>query len=220
MADSFYIGAYWSGREETLKDVKRKVQQTLNALSAIDEQFLTWYETGTSRKQALTKKVLFDDETIERLCLSKVRKGELDDAGISKMGFGFSLWTGQPEGEESNISFGVGMNNKWLTNSCVLTIPYEGPARQLLLQRTIVRKIITVLIQQWKPDSAILTSFHLGEKLGNIGWITYKKSLKRVPKSNLEIAYEKDAVGHWIYPVAESFDEMVIEKLSPLKDVL
>jgi hypothetical protein len=221
MPNTFIIGAYWGSRAEPLPQVRDKILQTLQKLTGADEQFINWYETGMSRKEAQEKKVLLNTETVERLCLERVKKGELNELGIAKMGFLFSLWTGHPDDETSSITFSVGTSSKWVTNSCVLKLPYEGDARARLLQSTKAKKILSILTETWNPDYAVLTSDALRDKLevGNrIGWITYRKEIKRTPKLSNKIIYEKTGNGHWFYPASGSFENGLANELLPIKE--
>lgn len=201
MNDSFYIGAYWGGRAETLTEVVTKIVKTLERLGRIDEQFSGWYELGMSRKKALENEVHIDADNIRRLCLQKVKRKELDEVGYSKTGFLFSLWTGHKDEESSSISLNVGATFKSdkLKNSCVIKIPYEGEARERILKPDIAKKIITTLVELWNPEYAVLTSHKLYDNLnvGNkVGWITYGKTIKNVPKIGGSFVYEKNEHGH------------------------
>src|ERR1700723_2048094 len=108
LIDTFYLGAYWGSRAETLADVAPKALETLAELRQTDEQFLNYYNTAYGRKKALEKEVPLELEYIKRLCLGTVRKGELGTNGFAKMGFLFGVWTGQKEGESSAVQFTVG----------------------------------------------------------------------------------------------------------------
>lgn len=227
MENSFYIGAYWGSRSESLKQVTNKVLQTFEKLSDIDEQFLNWYEGGVNRKQALKTKVAFNNETIERLCLEKVKNGELDEKGFAKMGFLFGLWTGHSDEESSSITFSVGASFKspHLCNSCVLKIPFEGTARERLLRLGKARLIISTLVEIWKPDYAVLTSRDLNDRLAivnDVGWITYRKTIKQIPKISSKVVYEKANGGHWFYFSLESnnYDSSIANELLPIKNSL
>jgi hypothetical protein len=221
MADSFYIGAYWGSRAETLNEVKDKVIQTLKRLADEDEQFANWYEGGMGRKEALSKRVTINSDTIQRLCLEQVRKGELSQDGVSKMGFLFGLWTGHKEEETSSISFSVGTASKWLTNSCVIKLPFRGSAHERLLQQKTATTIIALLVKIWNPDYAVLTSHDLNDKLdiGNkIGWITYQKFIKRTIKKMDKIIYNQIDGGHWFYPASGNYDEKFSDELFKIKE--
>src|ERR1700727_4040821 len=108
MIDTFIIGGYWGSRPEPLNQVVDKILNTFQKLAETDDQFLKWYEGGKSKREALKHKLILNDENIKRLCLEQVKKGELDDRGISKNGFLFGLWTGHNNNESSGISFNVG----------------------------------------------------------------------------------------------------------------
>src|ERR1700757_1466763 len=103
MIDTFYIGAYWNARPETLQDVQIKTFKTLSFLKEIDEQFSNWYKTAMSRKKALERKIFITEDAMRELCLQNVKKGELDDKGFSKMGFLMELWSGHKDEESSSI---------------------------------------------------------------------------------------------------------------------
>jgi hypothetical protein len=226
MTDSFYIGAYWSSRAEPLTQVRDKVLQTFERLIVADEQFLNWYEGGVSRRKALEKRVTFNTETVERLCLQQVKKGELDNNGFAKMGFSFGLWTGHQEGESSSISFTVGssFSSPHLCNSSVLRLPFEGAARGRLLESRKGKEILSILVDIWHPDYAVLTSQELNNRLNivnDIGWITYRKSIACIPKTGDKVFHEKYDDGHMFYLVGNNcYNYDLINELMPLKKII
>ena len=226
LIDTYILGAYWGARAETLSDVASKALQTLTELRETDEQFLKYYESATSRKKALEKEVLLDQEHIRRLCVEFVRKGELGADGFAKMGFLFGMWTGQKEGESCGIQFKVGhkFETPNLSNVCIINLPYEGSTRTRLLQQEVSKRILGILVKIWKPDYAVLTSTHLRDKLGvgnKIGWITYRKTIKRAPRLGEGISYERDGSGHWFCAktIGGSI-EFVAKELSLVKKVI
>src|ERR1017187_8694885 len=231
MSNSFIIGAYWGSRAEPLMIVSDKVLRTLNMLAETDEQFLNWYEGGMSRKKALEKKVSIDSESIEKLCRSSVKKGELDENGFAKYGFITGLWTGHQDQETSGIQFIVGDTFKIpnIKNVCVINIPFKGAAHDRLLEVEKAKSILGILVEIWKPDYAVLISDDLRDKLhvGNqIGWITYQKSIQRYPillrivfpKTFDKLIYEKTPDGHWFFPKpGNTYDDDLVKALLILK---
>lgn len=222
---SEYIGAYWGSRIDSLHEISKKIIHTLNGLAKIDDHFLVWYEGNNSKKLALEKKIILNNETIERLCLSQVKKKELDEAGFTKSGFLFGLWSGHKDKESSSITFTVGSSfeSRYLSNSCVLKIPYEGPAHERLLNLEVSKRIIVFLIETWNPDYAVLTSDSLRNTLniGNrVGWITYHQNIKQVPKSSQKLAYESLDKGHLFYLTSrlERHEKDAIQDLLLVKD--
>lgn len=198
MVDTFYIGAYWGCRKELLESVINPTLQTLKGLSELDEQFLSFYELGISRKQALQYKIIPAYEDIKRLYLKRLKKTDLDKDGYSKIGYGLSLWTGQEDDESSQISFGVGSGSERIRNRCTIKIPSEGFARERLIKLDSFKRILSLLIQTWNPDIVILTSKELSTALdttNKIGWVTYIKQLKNISKISSRLAHETNYYG-------------------------
>jgi hypothetical protein len=225
MKASFYIGVYWGSRAEPLSQVRDKTLQTFQKLAEIDEQFLDWYEGGISRKKALEKRIVFDNETIEKLCLQHVKKGELEKNGVSKMGFLFGIWSGHLDEESSSVTFTVGsaFTSPHLCNSCVLTIPFEGGARERLLHIEKAKRIIEVFVEIWNPDYAVLTSHQLRDKLNvanKIGWITYHKTIRKAPSITNQIVYKKENNGHWFYFKESNYNESLSNELLSIKEMI
>jgi len=225
MIDSFYIGAYWSARAESLDNAANKSLEILLRITVIDEQFKTFYEKAISRKKALEKTVSLDYEVIKSLYLKGTKKNEIDSLGYAKMGFMLRLWTGQSDGESSGISFSIGTNSTRFKNSCVITFPYEGSRKDDLLQLNKAKLIIGLLCEICDPDYAVLNSDKLSSELctmNEIGWITYKKQLTKKPKVSHNIIHESNYKGgHLFYLETDSglaYDYDRIEDLKALKD--
>lgn len=222
MNESYIVGAYWGSRAETLFQVRDRVLLTLQRLRVVDEQFSTWYEQGMSRKQALESRVDLTQDRIEKLCRKAVKKSELDEQLFAKYGFIFGLWTGHKNDESSEISFTAGsvFTVQSLSNCCYVKIPYEGAAREGLLQLAVVRKLIAILVEVWNPDYAIFTSNSVRDKLdmGNrLGLITYHKALKSIPKHLDNVCFEKADNGFWFLPCDEHYSDSAY--LDSLKNV-
>jgi hypothetical protein len=227
MIDSFHIGAYWNNRKQFFYSVISPTFKTLKGLSEIDEQFVNLYELGWSRKKALEHKFHISYENIKQLYQKDVKKNDLDQDGYSKIGYRLSLWTGHKDGEASGISFGVGMGYERLTNSCVISIPFEGPATERLLHLNKVKEILTMVIQNWDPDFAVLNSRKLSNTLdvmNQIGWVTYLRTSKNKFYSNTGIVHEKNFNGgHLFYLQTENglaYDYESIDKLLSFKKAM
>jgi hypothetical protein len=224
--DTYTLGAYWGSRAEPLSDVAQKALQTLTELRDIDVQFLKYYRRANSRKKALEKGLSLDQESVKQMCVEMIKKGELGADGFAKMGFLFGVWTGQEEAESSGINFNVGhkFETPYLSNVCYIDLPYEGPASIRLLQRELSKSILGILVKIWKPDYAVLTSRHLRDKLdiGNqIGWITYRNTIKEVPRLGEGVSYERDGSGHWFFAkTIGSSIEVISKELSLIKSII
>jgi hypothetical protein len=203
MNDVFFVGAYWNARREILEDVIQPTLEVLERLSEFDEQFLTFYELGYSRKSALENKVLLNVENIKELYKKGHKKKDIDSFGYSGVGFNLSLWTGQRDRESSSLSFRVGKNSDKVSNSCLISLPAEGVAKDRLLHFNKAKIILDLLIEAWDPDTVVLTSRKLSDSLTaitDVGWMTYKKLLEknvRVIDNIIHDPYYKG--GHLFY---------------------
>ncbi|RFS18652.1 hypothetical protein DVR12_27455 [Chitinophaga silvatica] len=222
MNDPFIIGAYWGERAASLIQIKDQILQTLNCLARIDIEFSSWYETGMSRKDALAQKIKWEDDVIIRQCIESVRKGELNEQGFSKMGFLFSLWNGRTDEESSSLSFNVGKSSQVLINNCIVTLPYEGVAKDRLLEQKKVLAIMSILIDIWNPDNAVFSSEALRSNIGGdidgIGWVTYSRCIKHMPKISPNLVHETKNNGHLFYLAnGHSYDYSLLNELRSLK---
>ena len=201
--DSFSIRAYWGSCAEPLLQIVQKTTQMLTAFREIDSHFLK-YCKGINRKSALYQKLSFDRESIRALCLANVKEAKLSKKGIAENGYVFGVCTGQRDAEASRILFVVGssFHATGLSNSCIITLPNEGPARDRLLQPETSKRMLRTLVEIWSPDYAVLTSDSLRNKMNvrnEVGWITFKRNMEHVPEVENGITYERDEEGHWFY---------------------
>jgi hypothetical protein len=170
-------------------------------LRDIDSHFLKYY-TGISRKVAFPHKVLLDEESINSLCLTGIKEGELSGDGIAENGYMFGVSTGQREEESSRISFVVGaaFHATGVSNSCVISIPSQGYAGARLLQPEKSQRMLRMLVKTWNPDYAVLTSTELRDTLNlrnEVGWITFRRKMRRIPELGGSLTYERDEKGYW-----------------------
>jgi len=223
MIDSFYLAAYWVQRKENLHIVVEKTISFLQDLTRLDEQFVNWYEQGYNKKDALSNKIIIDKESIETLYKKGVKKNDLDNEGFSKIGYSIGMWSGDKEEYSSSLSINCGHASKFFSNSCVITIPAEGEQKERLLKLIKQKELVNLLIKSWEPDNIVLSSSKLKSEIGTdeVGWVTYYKSLRRIPKISDKVIYEKSNSGHLFYLANEaSYDYSLAKKLLPLKEII
>lgn len=221
MIDSFYLAAYWVQRKENLHIVVEKTISFLQDLTRLDEQFVNWYALGYDKKDALRNKIIIDKESIEALYKKRVKKNDLDNEGFSKIGYSIGMWSGDEEEYSSSLSINCGHASKYFSNSCVITMPTEGEQKERLLGLIKQKELVNLLIKSWEPDKIILSSNRLKNEIGTdeVGWITYNKSLKRVPKISNKVIYEKHDRGHLFYLAnGVSYDYSLAKELLPIKE--
>ncbi len=127
------------------------------------------------------------------------------------------------------ISFGVGKEfdkNIKLSNRCTLSFPSLADSKERLFQINTVKQIIKILIEEWNPDKVVLNSSDLSNILNvfnDIGWVTYRKTIKKMLKINNKLIHEPILNGHLFYLKTEdgkAYDYSLINELLVLKDVI
>lgn len=216
--DSFYIGAYWNGRNGQLKNVVSNTVKTLQKLSEVDEQFLNWYEGGSTRKEALENKVSINAESIEKLYRSELKDTEIDKDGYSLNGFSLILWSGHEDDESSSISFRDGEASDLIGNCCVISFPAEGNARERLLKLSAIKSLVAILTEIWNPDGVVLISKKLKQLLGTInevGWVTFIHQPQITPNISSKVVHEEFNTGHLFY-----LDSLIVNDYNLVKELL
>lgn len=224
MNDIFYIGAYWKNRKQKVEDIIMPTLKVLEGLSVIDNQFQNIYELGKSKKEALQKNVPRTDNELLRLFLTSVKKTDVDGEGYSSIGYSVKLWNGQSDYESSSVSFNLGSSSSSISNSCLVKLPAEGLAKERLLEPTTVYRIIDLIIENFDPDILVLNSRRLQTELdaaNEVGWITYKKILDKIPRVSDPIMHEPNYKrGHLFYLKTDSglvYDYKLIRDIGVLK---
>jgi len=130
---------------EEPKEIATKVLRFLNGLKIIDElEFSNWYEQGWSKKEALSKKVILEEEYL----ISVINDNW--DKKFPELGTLFSFWTGKDDNEvNSVVSFTLGTTSKNpnLKGKVLLKFPNET------FNEEKVKKIISLLQEIWGKHS-------------------------------------------------------------------
>jgi hypothetical protein len=173
MIESYYAGAYWPGRVETLESYARRAERFFQQLAAADASFTRWMEKADSRSAALKLQFTPDAETL--LGLFKKKKYRRDEAGIS-----FSAWNGERDGVSSGVRFATGSSSPLLGDLCTMSFPTEGAARERVLSASTLAHVVRSMALAWAPEWGIATSqVHRDEVLKRskagtfVGWVMY-----------------------------------------------
>ncbi|WP_164015808.1 immunity 52 family protein [Pyxidicoccus trucidator] len=173
MIESYYAGAYWPGRVETLESYARRAESFFHLLSAADVTFTRWFEKAAGRSEALKLQFTPDAETL--LGLFKKKKYRRDEAGIA-----FSAWNGERDGASSGVRFACGSTSALLGDLCTLSLPTEGAVRERVLSASTLVQVLRAMALAWEPEWSIATSqVHRDEvlKLSRagtfVGWVMY-----------------------------------------------
>jgi hypothetical protein len=185
LVDTYYIGAYWGDRGESVDVCARRAARLLAGLAACDGMFARWYEKGRSRSDALSREVGASEGALRDLLLSGRNRKDADGGVIERLGFGLSLWTGGEDGESADLMIKCGLHaaTPGLMNSCVIGLPHKGDAADRLLRVEPLLKILKAVVETWEPDWAVVNSRNFREKISRafrkvarqpaVGWMLY-----------------------------------------------
>ena len=214
--ETYYIGAYWGRRKESLDQCALSAAQALSELGQCDPLFSKWFELGFSRAEALAHEVEPSIDKVGSLLRSGQSKRYTDKSVITEAGYFFSLWTGGPDNEAANVTVRCGADSPYITNVFLLNLPAEGKVADRLLQVNALKRLLAVIARTFSPDWAVVNSYpHLkargrkarGKGAGpEVGWLTYLNSrLGTVPTLAGPARVESIAGGSLIILTEERF---------------
>jgi len=185
MTEELYLGAYWGPRKESARSCAGRALRFLNGLAECETLFACWYQTGRSRKEALSRKVIITEECLEELFLKGVNRRDSDKSVIEDLGYLVFLWTEHEQREAVNLSFTCSCWFPEIPNSCVLTFPSQGESRGRLLQASMAERLLRLAVECWEPDWGTVCSHELRDAMLTpldgiqVGWLTYVSSGRR-----------------------------------------
>jgi hypothetical protein len=173
MTASYYAGAYWPGRRESVEECARRAETFFRLLSRCDPIFEQWFKQASSLQKALQLQFEPTYETFVRFFSSK--KHQLVE------GFSLGAWTGHPENGRSGVlSLTCGTDCNAFPNSCLLYLPWVGPEAERVLTVPILTQVLQALVVAWEPDWAVILPDDFREKVTAegrtgtfVGWLTY-----------------------------------------------
>lgn len=117
-----FIGGYWSERAESIHGSAHKIKRFLRELEAFGELFSNLKLPAYSKKQAMKNKFEIDKIDIVSHLKDGVKTNELNDQGLCKIGFNFSVFDEIQEDLSVEVSFGIGAYSKYNKNVCYVHI--------------------------------------------------------------------------------------------------
>lgn len=211
MVEHFYLGAYWSAREETVGACADRAVRWLARLREIDPAFLRCYEGGNSREEALSRPVAPDRPTILRLLGGDRLRKDRDRTTTPVTGFTFGLWNGGEEGESIGLMVSCGAYSKRFGNSCVIELPRGGEPANRILRVPALHELIAATVACWEPDHGVVTSHQclnaLNYPVGGIqvGWLVYLSAKYPVADPPPPVRVEPLGAGRLIVATEERF---------------
>lgn len=179
--ETYFLGAYWFDRKESVEQCTERVIRCLAELGKCDAACSRWFRGGRSRKQALEREFNISDKAVKELLLHGQHRRDVGKEVIEDMGFSMSLWNG---GEDcQSVGFrahcGAYTGNLSLGNSCVVNLPSEGPPSERLLRVDTLLCLMRAVVESFDPDwatvmpDALLQTLKFGSKNPAVGWLFY-----------------------------------------------
>jgi hypothetical protein len=173
MSESYYVGAYWGCRPESVEECAHRAETFFRLVSESHPTYGRWFEQANSTRRALQLQFEPTFDTFVRFFGQK-RYQE------GKDGFSFGAWTGHVENQGGMVLLSCGSLAEAVPNSAFLYFPSEPPGRDALLTSPVLTGVMRAMVLAWEPDWAVATSDVLREQLSQnrfpghfVGWMTY-----------------------------------------------
>lgn len=187
--DSFYVGAYWGPRPESVEECGDRLQLFMHSLAVIDPLLSSWYEKGRNRQAALESKIEPRTEYLWDLLLDGRNRADFGGAVIQDLGFRVALWNGQEAAVGLSVHCGAWSPSAASSNNVIIRPPgFDESSGKDLYEAENVLATLKAAVIAWTPSRAAWTSRHLkreqGAQMGEVvvGWATYL-SAERVARS-------------------------------------
>jgi Immunity protein 52 len=176
MNEPHYAGVYWSARKESPAQCAERAAKLLTSLASINEVFAHWFQQGRSRKDALKRPIDLAPPTLEEL----IRRGK--DRQFDDLGFSVAGWNGADDDQDAcGFNFTCGSYSKWVQNTCLFTLPRQGPSSHQVLTAPVLSRLLRTMASAWEPDWGVAMSDPLRDLLKPrcakggpyVGWVTY-----------------------------------------------
>jgi Immunity protein 52 len=179
--ETYFIGAYWGDRKESVDACTDHVVRCLSALAKCDPAFSRWYRLGGSRKEAMERRFDVTQGAVKQLLLAGRNRRDIGKEVIEDLGFRISLWNGEEDAQDASFSAesGLSAGNPNLCNSCVINLPSEGPPSERLLRVEALLCLMRAVVDGFDPDWATVMPDSLLQRIRLVpnrptpGWLFY-----------------------------------------------
>ena len=211
MAESFYVGAYWGPRGESVDQCAERLSRLLVSLGEIDPRLGSWFKTGGSRKAALKRPVDPSIDALQELLLAgRLRRDNEARSVMSELGFRAGLWNGQDVEVGLSVRCGSPAAISGMTsNTLVMQLPLAEGEALALYRREVALEVLRSVVTAWQPSWCTWTNDSLrsaqnaqpGEVVA--GWATYLADPDGVRTDRLPAKATTEPLGSGLLLVAE-----------------
>jgi hypothetical protein len=193
MKETYFAGAYWLGRGESVEACARRASAFFQFLSEIEPAWSRWCETADSFETASLRPVSTDMGSLREHFSRQDRR--IGDA------YTYWLWSGLNPDETVGCDGICGSADLWTPSSCVLSTSGDGSVSTRFLTASSLAQVIRQMVFAWEPEFGLVTSnAHFGSldpdaEMGMlVGWMTYF-SRQRGPVPPLPAPVRVEPVG-------------------------
>jgi hypothetical protein len=175
MIETYYVGAYWKGRQEPAAACARRAEAFLRLLVPLDSTWVHWFGKADTLEEALKRRIDPVAATFEALFTQKDHRLPID-------GYMLGLWNGDPSLAATTLEFTCGTSSRFVSNVCLLELP--APASSPVGDRIVTSALLTQLLKAmaltWEPDWGVVMSEAYRDQTWpdkqppvHVGWVTY-----------------------------------------------
>jgi hypothetical protein len=219
MAETFYVGAYWGPRAESVDACADRLAHFLTELAQASPVLGSWFKTASSRKAALKRPVEPSAEALRELLLAgRARRDDQDRSVMSELGFAADMWNGQDVQVGFRVRCGAPVAVQGMTsNTLVMQLPAAEGGALTLYQRQVALIVLRSVVTAWQPSWCTWTSHRLrkaqepqpGEVVA--GWGTYVADRDGVLTDRLPPGVTAEHVGAGLLLTADGDADVVSE---------
>ncbi|KFA91730.1 immunity 52 family protein [Archangium violaceum] len=177
MRETYYVGAYWLARRETVEECARRTEALFSLLASCDPSLAHWFKKGRTLEKALQHRFETDAASLAKLFHQQAQK----EGRFATDGFSLRGWNGVTHEAASSLSLLCGDASIWVSNLCLFDPPAEGPAEERVLQAPVLARILRAMAVAFEPEWGLATSHELRDEVWPestpggtfIGWLTY-----------------------------------------------
>jgi len=178
------IEACWGARKEPARVCAHRAYRFLSELAECSGAFAGgWLKCGTTFDGALSKPVDMSEEGLEALMLMGRNRRDSDGSIIEELGFRLGrLWNGLEDGSAHvTVYCGLYANELPRPNRLFVELPSSGSNAPRVLQTEKLHEIVALIVRNWDPDWARVSTFRMDEAIygqghyqgQKAGWLTY-----------------------------------------------
>jgi hypothetical protein len=182
LEESYYLGAYWGLRRESVEACATRLSRHLGCLAQCDPLFSDWFLQGRTRRDASNRKIDTDPQTLAIWLAKGVSRTNTGHATMAELGFHMGLWTGgRSNADSASLMLNCGCYSAAVgMNSCLLELPHGRAVADRLFESSSLIALMSCAVASWDPDWALVSSIELDRampaQLGNaprLGWLLY-----------------------------------------------